>query len=229
MSQSDYGVLDPVQVSGTALAAALSSARDANHTQHSGNSRPSYAVEGMVWLNTTTDPIANYYTGSADIPIYQVDATTGSVRTVFSGDGTAYFKGGATGTVLGFVDGSEQFRMDATGVSIGGGAAAHALDVTGATGLTANAAGVVNGLLVQNSNGSGTAFRIASAKGLVFAADYENNSPVANSYIGFETDGQERLQIGAGGEIYLRNLPTSNPGEADRLFRTSTEVHVSLG
>lgn len=230
MSQADLGQPDSATETLVHIAN-LKAWRDAVQTQHSGSSRPSYAVSGMVWLDTTdaSDPFAYHATASDDVPVYQVDGSDGTIRTVFSADGAAYFKGGTTGTVSGFVSGTEMFRMDSTGISIGGGAAATELDLTGVATLAGNASGVVNGVILKNNNGSGTAVRVASAKGLVLAADYEDNSNADNSYIAMETDGVERVYLGASGQIYLRGLPTSDPAEADQLWRSGTDLKVSVG
>ena len=49
----------------------------AHLTSHSGTSRPSYAVAGTLWLNTTATPwVLNMYDGTDDISIGTVNAST---------------------------------------------------------------------------------------------------------------------------------------------------------
>lgn len=196
MAQFDFGTINPNTKSGTTLANDLELFSAALRSQHSGSTRPSYAVSGMVWLDTSgTDPMLRHYDGTGDRAVYQLDVSDTTFRMLFSSDEAAYFKGGTGTNVLGFVSGSEVFRMDATGISVHSGAPSYALDVTGDVGFTANGAGVANGIYLQNNNGSGTASRIAAFKGLVLGADFDNNSPAANSFIAFETDASERARI----------------------------------
>lgn len=77
MSQFDFGNLES-PLSGTSLINAnLEPWRDALHSQHSGASRPSYAVAGTLWLDNTTTPwLLKMYDGADDITIGIVNATT---------------------------------------------------------------------------------------------------------------------------------------------------------
>lgn len=51
--------------------------RDALHSLHSGTARPSYAVAGMMWLDTTTTPwVLNAYDGTDDIALGTINAST---------------------------------------------------------------------------------------------------------------------------------------------------------
>lgn len=51
--------------------------RDTLYSMHSGTSRPAYAVEGLVWRDTTTNPwILKMYNGTNDIVIGYVDPVT---------------------------------------------------------------------------------------------------------------------------------------------------------
>jgi len=77
MSQFDYGTIDPDTKSGTDLASDLNSFRDALNTSHRGFTRPSYAVQGTVWLNTLSIPWTIYmYDGAQDIALGTVNSTT---------------------------------------------------------------------------------------------------------------------------------------------------------
>jgi len=76
MSQYDFGTIDPSTKSGIGLASDLNSWRTALHSLHSGTSRPSYAVAGTIWIDTTAAPWSlKIYDGSDDIAIGTVDAT----------------------------------------------------------------------------------------------------------------------------------------------------------
>lgn len=48
--------------------------RDALHSTHSGDARPSYVVPNMLWVDETTNPrILNFFTGSVDVPLFTID------------------------------------------------------------------------------------------------------------------------------------------------------------
>lgn len=77
MSQSNFGTIDPATKSGTDLASDLNAWRTALHSNHSGASRPSYIIAGMVWLDTTTNPwILKMYDGAGDITIGTFNTST---------------------------------------------------------------------------------------------------------------------------------------------------------
>lgn len=77
MSQYDFGTIDPATTSGTALATLLGSFRTALESQHSGSSRPAYAIAGTLWLDTTGTPwILKIYDGADDISLGTINATT---------------------------------------------------------------------------------------------------------------------------------------------------------
>lgn len=76
MSQADFGIMDPDSESGTELATHLTEFRDALHTQHSGDTRPSYAVAGLIWKCTaTTPPTIFRFDGTNDVVMGYVDET----------------------------------------------------------------------------------------------------------------------------------------------------------
>lgn len=230
MAQFDFGTIDPDTKSGTTLANDLELFSAALRSQHSGSTRPSYAVSGMPWLDTSgTDPMLRHYDGTGDRAIYQLDVSDATFRMLFSSDEAAYLKGGTGTNVLGFVSGAEVFRMDAAGISVHSGAPSYALDVTGDVGVTANGTGIANALYLQNNNGSGTASRIAAYKGLVLAADFDNNSSAANAFLSFETKATERMRIDSSGGVFLYGLPTSDPAVAGQLFLSGTDLRVSAG
>lgn len=76
MSQYDFGTIDPDAKSGTQLAVDLNQWRDALLSNHKGNARPTYAVEGMVWINDNTTPWVVYkYDGAQDLLMGYIDPT----------------------------------------------------------------------------------------------------------------------------------------------------------
>ncbi|WP_336747751.1 hypothetical protein [Aureimonas altamirensis] len=75
MSQFDFGNLSTATTSGTTLGSMLRSWRDSLHSMHSGSSRPSYAVAGTVWLDTSVTPNrVMHFNGTVDTPLYTVAA-----------------------------------------------------------------------------------------------------------------------------------------------------------
>ena len=96
MSQFDFGDLES-PLSGTAfINTYLEPWRDALHSQHSGNSRPSYAVGGMIWLDTTTQPwLLKMFNGTAnDVTLGRIDPT----NFWFEPTGISEWAGSAGGT-----------------------------------------------------------------------------------------------------------------------------------
>lgn len=56
-------------------------------SSNSGTARPSYALAGTSWIDTTTNPwIVNYYDGSSDVKIGEINTTT-HIFTPYFGDG----------------------------------------------------------------------------------------------------------------------------------------------
>lgn len=92
MSQ-EFDVIDPSVPggdTGTTTAQKLNDWRDAVLTKHSGSTRPSYAVAGTEWRDTTGTPwIVNLYDGSADIPLYEIDPATHIVTKVYAAPASA--------------------------------------------------------------------------------------------------------------------------------------------
>lgn len=77
MSQYDFGNLSSPLPGSALVDTHLEPWRNALHTMHSGTSRPSYAVAGMKWLDTTGTPwIIKMFDGTDDIALGTVNATT---------------------------------------------------------------------------------------------------------------------------------------------------------
>lgn len=83
MSQYDFGNLES-PLTGTALINThLEPWRNALHSGHSGSSTPSYAVSGMVWNDTTSNPVLRkYFDGSDNITIGRINATENTMTHV---------------------------------------------------------------------------------------------------------------------------------------------------
>ena len=70
MSQNALAPINPATTSGTDLATKLVNKEESVLTQFSGSSRPSYAQNGTLWLDTTTNPwLWKTYNGSIDIVV----------------------------------------------------------------------------------------------------------------------------------------------------------------
>ena len=63
------------------------------------------------------------------------------------------------------------------------------------------AAGLTTAIALGNGNASGDGSKIISTKSLVLSADYDANNADSKSYLGFETDGTERLRIKSDGSV----------------------------
>lgn len=77
MSQFDFGNLESPLSGEELVNDNLEPWRDALLSLHSGSSRPSYAVAGTLWLDTSATPwVLNIFDGSSDIPLGTINATT---------------------------------------------------------------------------------------------------------------------------------------------------------
>lgn len=75
--QSDFGTINPNTESGTQLATDLNNYRNARDTKNSGTSRPSYAVAGMEWMNTSGATYLVYlFDGTNDVLLGTLNPTT---------------------------------------------------------------------------------------------------------------------------------------------------------
>ena len=80
----------------------LNNALSAIQTTHSGTSRPTGAVAGQIWLDTTTatSPTLKYYDGADDISLATIDHTANTVNWLDSTVSITGLSTTATGTVL---------------------------------------------------------------------------------------------------------------------------------
>ena len=99
MSQHDYNIAN-----GTfpAVRTDINNALSAIQTTNSGTSRPTGAVAGQLWLDTTsaTTPTLKYYDGADDISLATIDHTANTVNWLDSTVSITGLSTTATGTVL---------------------------------------------------------------------------------------------------------------------------------
>lgn len=84
----------------------LNNALSAIQTTHSGTSRPTGAVAGQIWLDTTTatSPTLKYYDGADDISLATIDHSANTVNWLDSTVSVTGLTTTATGTVLTLTD-----------------------------------------------------------------------------------------------------------------------------
>lgn len=75
MAQFSYLTIDPFTETGTDLANDLNSFATALYTSHSGATKPSYAVQGTIWSDTSVADKSSmkFYDGSDSIKLYEID------------------------------------------------------------------------------------------------------------------------------------------------------------
>lgn len=139
MSQADLGALNPVTTSGNALASLLTAWRTALHSLHSGATRPSYAVAGMLWLKdvSASQKEMTFYTGAADLTLDRINPTDSTITrfgTAFQIDANARWSLTGTNIDIQF-DANDFYRFERA-------ANRHSLVINGITRLTADATAV---------------------------------------------------------------------------------------
>ena len=91
MAQNDFGTIDPNTKSGTALATDLNNFRDAQNTNNSGSSQPSYIQTYGTWIDSTAaNVIFKLFDGTDDIPLYVADVTNNVARVALDFDRDTY-------------------------------------------------------------------------------------------------------------------------------------------
>lgn len=100
MSQSDFGNLSSPLPGSEFINNKLEPWRDALHTMHSGSSRPSYAVAGLMWRDTTTNPqVIKIYDGTDDMVVGYLDTTNNTFQVGTNSVYTATTVGGTGNAV----------------------------------------------------------------------------------------------------------------------------------
>ena len=99
MAQHDYNIANQGFAS---FRSDLNNALSAIQTNNSGTSRPTGAVAGQLWLDTTTAtaPTLKYYDGADDISLATIDHTANTVNWLDSTVSITGLSTTATGTVL---------------------------------------------------------------------------------------------------------------------------------
>jgi hypothetical protein len=99
MSQHDYNIANQ---GFSSFRSDLNNALSAIQTTNSGTSRPTGAVAGQLWLDTTsaTTPTLKYYDGADDISLATIDHTANTVNWLDSTVSITGLSTTATGTVL---------------------------------------------------------------------------------------------------------------------------------
>jgi hypothetical protein len=105
MAQHDYNIANQ---GFPAFRSDLNNALSAIQTTNSGTSRPTGAVAGQLWLDTTsaTSPTLKYYDGADDISLATIDHTANTVNWLDSTVSVTGLTTTATGTVLTLSDSS---------------------------------------------------------------------------------------------------------------------------
>jgi hypothetical protein len=103
MAQHDYNIANQ---GFPAFRTDLNNALSAIQTTNSGTSRPTGAVAGQLWLDTTTatSPTLKYYDGADDISLATIDHTANTVNWLDSTVSITGLSTTATGTVLTLTD-----------------------------------------------------------------------------------------------------------------------------
>ena len=111
MAQHDYNIANQ---SFPSFRTDLNNVLSAINTSNSGTSRPSGAVAGTIWLDTTsaTTPTLKFYDGADDISLATIDYTANTVNWLDSTVSITGLSTSATGTVLTLTDTSLNSTVD---------------------------------------------------------------------------------------------------------------------
>ena len=111
MAQHDFNIANQ---SFPSFRTDLNNALSAINTSQSGTSRPSGAVAGTIWLDTTsaTTPTLKYYDGADDISLATLDHSANTVNWLDSTVSITGLSTTATGTVLTLTDSSINSTQD---------------------------------------------------------------------------------------------------------------------
>jgi len=103
MSQHDYNIANQ---GFSSFRSDLNNALSAIQTTNSGTSRPTGAVAGQIWLDTTsaTSPTLKFYDGADDISFATIDYTANTVNWLDSNVSVTGLTTTATGTVITLAD-----------------------------------------------------------------------------------------------------------------------------
>lgn len=183
-----------------------------------GSTAPSYAVTGMHWIDDSGTPwIEKVYDGSDWISIYEINATTNTIRVINQADGTARTGGANIGQI-----------QDSAFTWLGTSTGTNTLTASLTPAITAYAAGQVFRFIVGTTNTGAATLNINSvgAKDVQFqGAALAANSLVAGDVITVVYDGTQFQVIspvgGTEGDILYYNasnaltrLPKGTDGQS---------------
>lgn len=103
MSQFGFPDLESPTSGSTLINGNLEPAFAAIYSGHKGNSRPSYVLPGMAWINDTTNPwVVNIYDGASDVIYGTINTTTHQFTPANAGTGdvSSNFTTGVDGEVV---------------------------------------------------------------------------------------------------------------------------------
>ena len=158
-------------------------------------------------VNTTAFHIHDDY-NSAGVPrIRLTNESTGSTSAdgyeiVLNGtDMDAVHRQRENADIYFMTNNSERFRITADGDLHTGNGVRDDARLT----IEKNKVGVSTAIHIHNSNGSGTASKISSSKGLILSADVEDNTGTDRSFISLHVDNSEKLRIDSNGYVTKPN------------------------
>jgi len=182
MAQHDYDIANQ---SFPSFRSDLNSVLEAINTSNSGTSRPSSAVAGTIWLDTTsaTTPTLKFYDGSDDISLATLDYTANTVNwldstvTISSLSQDLDVNGNS---IISSANGNISITPDGTGKVIIDGLSYPTADGTADQVLTTDGAG---NLTFADASGGGTSWQSVQTTG--FTASASNAYPCNTTSAGF--------------------------------------------
>ena len=110
----------PASTSGVDLATWLNGVKSNLITFHSGANRPTYAVNGTIWLKTGGSVYSlMYYDGSQDSTLLSIDITRDKPRLVVDADNDSYIQSAAGDDIVEFIlGGTTRMDVSRTGLEI---------------------------------------------------------------------------------------------------------------
>ena len=174
----------------------------------SGDFSGNVTIDGNLTVNGTTTTL--------NTTLQEVDQLFVSANN--SAVGAAITQSGS-GDILRLYDGTSQVVTvdDKGNVLIG---TSSVIDNSKLT-IVKAAAGLTTAIALGNGNASGDGSKIIATKSLVLSADYDANNNAAKSYLGFETDGTEKLRITSDGKVGIR---TDDPAYTLDLGKSSSST-----